>query len=64
MKLFTHMFIVGSVLLGGDVFFNNAHETRALMADSRRAVSTDVRLQVYHISTFIDRKVERLIPGN
>ena len=64
MKLFTHTFIVSSVLLGGDVFFNNAHETRALMADSRRVVATDVRLQVYHISTFVERKVDMLLPNN
>ncbi len=62
MKLFAHMLIVGSVLFGGDVFFNNAHETRSLMRDSRHAVSTDLRLQVYHISTFVERKIDHLIP--
>ena len=62
MKMFAHMLIVGSVLFGGDVFFNNAHETRSLMRDSRRAVSTDLRLQVYQISTFVERKIDRIIP--
>ncbi len=62
MKLFAHMLIVGSVLFGGDVFFNNAYETRSLMRDSRRAVSTDLRLQVYQISTFVERKIDRIVP--
>ena len=62
MKLFVHMFVVGSVLFGSDVFFNDGIETGALMADSRRAVSTGVQLQAYHFSTFIERKVDFLGP--
>ena len=64
MKLFVHMIVVGSVLFGSDVFFNNAVETRALVSDSRRAVSTGVQLQAYHFSTFIERKVDLLGPTN
>jgi len=64
MKVFAHMLIVGSILFGGDVFFNNGNETRSLLIDSRQAMSTGARLQVYHISTFVERKVDLLIPGN
>jgi hypothetical protein len=64
MKLFAHMLVVSSVLFGGDVFFNNGNETRSLMFDSRVAVTSGVRMQVYHISTFVERKVDKLLPGN
>ena len=64
MKVLAHMLIVGSVLFGGDVFFNNGYETRSLLIDSRQAVSTGVRMQVYHISTFVERKVDLLLPGS
>jgi len=64
MKLFAHMLVVSSVLFGGDVFFNNGHETRSLLFDSRVAVSSGLRTQVYHISTFVGRKVDLLVPGN
>ena len=64
MKLFAHMFVVSAVLFGGDVFFNDGYETRSLMFDSRVAVSSGVRVQAYHISTFVERKVDMLLPGN
>ncbi len=64
MKLLAHMFVVGSVLFGGDVFFNDGNETRSLMFDSRVAVASGVRLQAYHISTFVERKVDLLLPGS
>ena len=64
MKLFAHMFVVSSVLFGGDVFFNDANETRSLLFDSRVAVTSGVRMQVYHISTFVERKVDNLLPTN
>ncbi len=64
MKVFAHILIVGSILFGGDVFFNNGYETRSLLFDSRVAVSSGVRAQVYHISTFVERKVNLLVPGN
>ncbi len=64
MNIFVHILIVGSVLFGGDVFFNNGHETRSLLFDSRVAVSSGLRTQVYHISTFVERKVNILVPGN
>ena len=64
MKLFAHMLVVSSVLFGGDVFFNDGNETRSLMFDSRVAVTSGVRLQAYHISTFVERKVDSLVPGN
>lgn len=64
MKLFAHMLVVGSVLFGGDVFFNDGNETRSLVFDSRVAVTSGVRLQAYQISTFVERKVDILLPGN
>jgi hypothetical protein len=64
MKLFAHLLVVGSVLFGGDVFFNDGNETRSLMFDSRVAVSSGVKLQAYHIATFVERKVDLLLPGN
>jgi hypothetical protein len=64
MKLLIHMLVVGSVLFGGDVFFNDSNETRSLMFDSRVAVTSGVRLQAYQISTFVERKVDLLLPGN
>lgn len=63
MRLFAHMLVVGSILFGGDVFFNDGNETRSLMFDSRVAVTSGVRLQAYHFSTFVERKVDLLIPG-
>ena len=62
MKLFAHFLVVGTVVFGGDIYFNNALETQALINKSGRAVTTGVRLQAYHFSTFIDRKVEVLLP--
>ena len=63
MKLFAHMMVVSSVLFGGDVFFNNGNETRSLMFESRVAVASGMRLQVYQISTFVEREVDSLVPG-
>lgn len=64
MKLVAHMLVVGSILFGGDVFFNNSNETRSLMIDSRIAVSSGMRVQASHISTFVERKIDFLILGN
>ena len=64
MKLFAHMLVVSSVLFGGDVFFNDGNETRSLMLDSRVAVTSGARLQAYHIATFVERKVDLLVPTN
>lgn len=64
MKVFAHMLVVSSILFGGDVFFNNANETRSLLFDSRVAMTSGVRMQVYHISTFVERKVDLIIPTN
>jgi hypothetical protein len=58
------MLVVSAVLFGGDVFFNDGNETRSLMFDSRVAVSSGARVQAYHITTFVQRKVELLLPGN
>jgi len=64
MKYTIHMLVVGSVLFGGDVFFNHGNETRALMFGSKVAVSSGVRVQAYHMSEFIDRNVNILLPRN
>ena len=64
MKVFAHILIVGSILFGGDVFFNNGYSTRSLLFDSRVAVSNGARLQIYHISTFVERKIDLIVPGN
>jgi len=34
------------------------------MFDSRVAVTSGVRMQAYHISTFVERKVDLLLPTN
>ncbi len=62
MRLLTHILVVGSILFGGDVFFNNGNETRSMMFDSRRAVTTEIKLKAYHFATFVERKVDLLVP--